>query len=164
MGSLLVGIDLVQISQIVASMDRFGSRFLERIFTADEIRDCGQSAHLAAGRYAARFAAKEATMKVLRPADEALPFRSIEVRHGAGAVPEIVLHDRAKAMAVRAGVRSLALSLSHEADYATAIVVAELESPRSNAVRSRLGASKVSRFSSRAATRRTYRKKSGSKR
>ncbi len=126
MGRLLVGIDLVQISQIGASMTRFGAKFLERVFTAEEIRYCGANPHAAIERYAARFAAKEATMKVLRPGDEALPFRSIEVRCGAGGPPEIVLHDGATRLAARARITSLALSLSHEADYATAVVIAEV--------------------------------------
>jgi len=176
MGSLLVGIDLVQISEIGASMERFGARFLERVFTADEIRYCGQTPHAAAQRFAARFAAKEATMKVLRPLDDALPFRSIEVCGSAGSGVELVLHDHAKALAARAGITSLALSLSHEADYATAVVVAQVAGHADSAPRSRLAAARSAggdqvpgapgrrSRAARTSARRTYRKKSGSER
>ena len=133
MGGSLVGIDLVQISQMAQSIERFGHRFIERLFTDDEIRYCGQEAHASAARYAARFAAKEATMKVLRPDDRPLWFRSIEVRRAPAGHCDLVLHDAAQEMARQAGIVSLAVSMSHEADYATAVVIAELVRPRNAA-------------------------------
>lgn len=161
MGRLLVGVDLVQISQIGASMSRFGAKFLERVFTDQEIRYCGSHSPAAIARYAARFAAKEATMKVLRQYDEALPFRSIEVLRSEGSPPELVLHGDASALAARAHITSFSLSMSHEHDYATAVVVAEVGALRAP---SRLARRVSSQAWRRSSGHRIDRQKFGSKR
>ena len=123
--TLRVGIDLVRISRVASSIERFGDRFISRLFTADERRYCEASAPLAPGRFAARLAAKEAVLKVLLREDEPVSPRSIEVRRHAAGHCDIVLHDGAAALAARAGIAALALSMSHEGDYAAAVVVAE---------------------------------------
>jgi holo-[acyl-carrier protein] synthase len=130
MGSLLVGIDLVQISDVVGAIEQFGPRYLERVFTDSEIRYCSQFEERAAEHYASRFAAKEATFKVLRLSDDSLVFRSVEVRREQSGHCEIVLHGEARELAERVGIASLALSMSHEAAFATAVVVAELRGSR----------------------------------
>jgi holo-[acyl-carrier protein] synthase len=123
---LRVGIDLVRLSEVQASIDRFGQRFVSRIFTPGEERHCRTSPQLALSRFATRFAAKEAAFKVLRPGpNEALPWRAVEVRQGRGGFAELALIGRASTLARRRGIRSLTLSMSHEGDYATAVVVAE---------------------------------------
>ncbi|HJR64245.1 MAG TPA: holo-ACP synthase [Gemmatimonadaceae bacterium] len=119
-----VGIDLVQISHIARSLDRYGERFTRKLFTEGEIAYCSREERLAAQRFAARFAAKEATVKVLRPAGRWVHWRDIEVRRDASGWCDIVLYARAKELARAAGLRALALSMSHQADFATAIVVA----------------------------------------
>ena len=125
--SLRVGVDLVRVADVKASITRFGARYTERLFTARERAYCDADATRAAERYAARFAAKEATLKVFRllPHDAVDP-RSIEVRHLAEGACEIVLHDIAIALARRSGIAELSLSMSHEREYATATVVARL--------------------------------------
>ncbi len=119
-----VGIDLVQISRIDASLSQFGQRFQRRLFTAHEIAYCTQESQTAAERFAARFAAKEAVIKLLRPEDGGLGWRAIEVRRAAAGFCELALHDAAKERAVAAGLLAFSLSMSHEGDYATAVVVA----------------------------------------
>jgi holo-[acyl-carrier protein] synthase len=129
MVSQRVGIDLVKISCIQESIDHFGDRFRMRIFTAAEIAYCRQEPHSEAERFAARFAAKEATLKVLRPTARWVDWRTIEVlRHPAGWC-DLALHGDALALATEAGIASLSLSMSHEAaaDVATAVVIATTE-------------------------------------
>jgi holo-[acyl-carrier protein] synthase len=75
---------------------------------------------------AARFAAKEATMKVLRPRDERPDWRTIEVRRDPGGWCELALSGSAARLAHDAAIDSLSVSLSHEAGMANAVVVATL--------------------------------------
>ena len=125
--SLRVGVDLVRVSDVAASLARFGGRYASRVFTADEGGYCCEDDSRAAERFAARFAAKEATLKVLRPAaDDAIAWRSIEVRQLAVGACEIVLHGEALVLAHWDGITELSLSMSHEGDYATATVVARV--------------------------------------
>ena len=122
--ALRVGIDLVQVSRIAESLERLGERFLNRVFTRDEIAYATAAPALAAERLAARFAAKEATLKALR-LDEGggIDLRDIEVRRSPSGACELLLHGRAGRAAEVAGIAHLALSLSHEGDYAAAVVV-----------------------------------------
>ena len=120
---LHVGIDLVQISRIAASLDVFGERFLRRIFLADEIAYATEAPAHTAERLAVRFAAKEATIKALDLAERGVGWRQIEVRRNARGACALMLHGEAAEIARAAGVDELALSLSHEGDLATAIVI-----------------------------------------
>ena len=125
--AMRVGIDLVAVDSVRDSIREHGDRYLSRIYTETELRDCSTEQGFIAERLAARFAAKEATLKVLRPEDEAIPFRTMGVvRNGAGWV-EVELTGRAATLAADAGLGDLALSISHEAGYASAIVIAELD-------------------------------------
>ena len=99
-------------------MASFGDRFLSRVFTADELAYATSAPELAASRLAARFAAKEAVKKALR-LDGGVGWRDIEVRRDPSGACDVVLHGAAAG----AGAGELALSLSHEGDYATAVVV-----------------------------------------
>jgi holo-[acyl-carrier protein] synthase len=108
-----LGIDLVQVSRIAESVELFGDRFLKKIFTDAEIAYATSSPSQQNERLAARFAAKEATKKALGL--EGVGFRSIEVQRSASGACDLVLHGRSSPGA-------LSVSLSHEGDYATAIV------------------------------------------
>ena len=123
-----VGIDLVSVASIQASIDAHGDRYLDRLYTARELSDCRSAGEIDPERLAARFAAKEATMKVLRPADQAIPWNTIEIRRDPAGWVDLELTGRAAALATEAGVRDLAVSLTHEGSYASAVVVAELSS------------------------------------
>ncbi len=121
---LRVGIDLVSVDSVRDSLRTHADRYLERIFTAREREDCRTDAGIDPERLAARFAAKEATLKVLRPEEQGIPWNTIEVRrHPAGWV-ELELSGRAAALAAAAGLTELALSISHEDGFATAVVIA----------------------------------------
>jgi holo-[acyl-carrier protein] synthase len=128
--AIRVGVDLVALADVMASVERFGDRYLQRIFTPHEIACC----RLDLGprdpvrRYsleslAARFAAKEATVKVLRPIGPRPEWRSIEVFRTEGGWCEIRLRGRASALADLAGIDRWAVSLTHEASMAAAVVV-----------------------------------------
>jgi holo-[acyl-carrier protein] synthase len=118
MSSLRVGVDLVQISRIAESLETFGERFLRRIFTDGEIAYACASPERTAERLAARFAAKEAARKALRI--DGVGWRELEVARSPSGACDLVLHGAA---AAAAGARALALSMSHEGDYATAVVI-----------------------------------------
>jgi holo-[acyl-carrier protein] synthase len=124
--AMRVGIDLVSVDSVDESIREHGARYLERIHTERELRDCHTTQGPVAERLAARFAAKEATIKVLRPAPEtAVPWRSIEVvRHNSGWVG-VELSGSAATLAEAAGLHDFALSITHEQGHAAAIVIAE---------------------------------------
>lgn len=120
---VVVGTDLVRVNDIADAISRHGDRYLQRIYTDLEIAYCSSAPHLAAERLAARFAAKEATIKLLRT--DMLDRLSIEVRRDAGGWCDIVLHEQVKALAEQQGIEGLMLSMSHEHEYALATVVAQ---------------------------------------
>jgi holo-[acyl-carrier protein] synthase len=112
------GIDLVRVSRIEESLAQFGERFLRRIYTDGEVAYARSAPALTSERLAARFAAKEAALKALGLAGRGVGWRDIEVVAGEGG-PSLRLHGAA----ALAGPREIAVSLSHEGDFATAIVV-----------------------------------------
>jgi holo-[acyl-carrier protein] synthase len=121
-----VGIDVVSVKDVSRSLERFGERYVRRVFTAREAAYCRAAIGRAvAERFAARFAAKEAVLKALRPEGSPFDWRSIEVRRHASGWCDVVLHGEAAALAARQGIETLALSMSHDADCATAVAVAQ---------------------------------------
>ncbi|MDQ1373725.1 MAG: holo-[acyl-carrier protein] synthase [Actinomycetota bacterium] len=121
-----VGIDLVSVESVEESVRRHADRYLHRIYTEREIRDCTTPTGVESERLAARFAAKEAAMKCLRPGDEGIPWRSIEVRRDPSGWVGLELSGTAAGLAAQAGVTDLAVSLTHERGLASAVVVAEM--------------------------------------
>ncbi len=119
-----VGIDLVRVSRVEESLAQFGERFLRRVFTDGEIAYANQAPALAAERLAARFAAKEAAVKALGLVERGVGWREIEVTRAPSGACQLSLHGAARDAAAEAGVVELAVSLSHEGDYATAVVFA----------------------------------------
>ena len=117
------GVDIIEIPRIKGVLERYGHRFLNRIFTPNEIAYCRERAP----NLAARFAAKEATMKALGTGIRGVGWREIEVTRKRGQAPEILLHGRALKKADELGVVQVALSLSHSNDYAIASVVMNLD-------------------------------------
>lgn len=118
-----VGTDVQSIDDVADSMVRFGERYLKRIYTEHEVDSCGGLSALAAPHLTARFAAKEATMKLLRPTDDVPGWKTIEVRRQPGGWCELSLSGRAQQMAEEAGFEQLSLSISHDDRIATATVV-----------------------------------------
>jgi holo-[acyl-carrier protein] synthase len=119
-----VGVDIVKSADVAASIDRFGDRYLRRLFTEHELSTCNGDLGTVADRLAARFAAKEATLKVLGLDGSQPEWRSIEVFRTPSGSCEIRLHDGAASLAARTCLGPLAVSLSHEQGVATAVVVA----------------------------------------
>jgi holo-[acyl-carrier protein] synthase len=120
-----VGLDLISVAEVAASLHRFGSRYIRRVYTAGEARYCRAAAGAAASaRFAARFAAKEAAVKALAPAHQWTRWRDIEVRRHRSGRCTLVLHGEAAALARRRGVGYLALSMTHDGGHAAAIVLA----------------------------------------
>lgn len=123
---VLVGTDLVEVAQVAESIRRFGERYLSRVYTPNERRDCMRPEGHSPRRLAARFAVKEAVIKVLRPTpSDALPWTSIEVVRTAEGGCSVRLTGAARTLAKRTGLSAFAVSLSHEERYATAVVVVE---------------------------------------
>jgi len=119
------GIDLTEIPRIQKSMDRFGYRFLDRIYTAREKAYC-QSKRNAAESFAARFAAKEAAAKALGTGiSYGVTWLEIEVTRQMSGRPGLTFHGRAAQMAARLGVINATLSLTHTGTLAMASVLLE---------------------------------------
>ncbi len=119
------GIDIAEVPRIRRSIERFGDRFLQRIFTPEEIRYCESKANRVE-RYAARFAAKEAAMKALGTGwNHGVRWQDCEVARLPGKRPTMVFHGRAGEFAARLGVKNTALSISHTAEQAIAQVILE---------------------------------------
>lgn len=119
---LSVGIDLVEVSTVADSLAAHGQRYLERVYTPREIEDCG-GATPNPQRLAARFAAKEATYKALGLSE---PFRPLDVEVGqtSTGAPTLALHGQLATAWQAQGAAPLALSLTHEAGVACAVVIA----------------------------------------
>ncbi|MGA8365568.1 MAG: 4'-phosphopantetheinyl transferase superfamily protein [Solirubrobacteraceae bacterium] len=126
--AIRVGTDLVSVESVRESINTHASRYLERVYTERELSDCRSETGVDPQRLAARFAAKEAALKVLRPADEAVPWLSIEVRREPSGWVELELTGAAAALALDAGMSELALSISHEGEFASAVVIADCPS------------------------------------
>ena len=119
---ICVGVDIIEIDRISATLARFGDRFLQRIYTDAEAAYCrGRAPQLAA-----RFAAKEAAMKALGTGTRGVGWRDVEVTRKRSGEPGIALHGRAAARAEALGIDRLAVSLSHSRQYAVASVVGRL--------------------------------------
>jgi|SRR5947209_6364608 len=119
---LRVGIDLVHVADVEEALRRYGERYLMRVYTEQERRECGNDCR----RLAGRFAAKEAAMKALRRDDEPLAWQSIAVHQDEHGLPTLRLTGTAAERARLGGVKSLSLSFSRAGGLAAAVVLAEL--------------------------------------
>jgi holo-[acyl-carrier protein] synthase len=121
---LRMGIDITQISAIAASLECFGERFMRRLFSDHEVAYATQVPAQTAQRLAARFAAKEAAIKAFDLGEAGVGWRDIEVTRAASGACSLALHREAAARVARSGCTQIAVSLSHDGDYATAVVAA----------------------------------------
>jgi holo-[acyl-carrier protein] synthase len=119
------GIDLAEVERIHAAVERYGARFLARIYTPDEIAYVERKANKWE-RYAARFAAKEAGMKALGTGwRRGVRWQDFEVRNLSSGRPTLLLHGVAAELAAQMGVRHVNLSLTHTAQYGQAFLIFE---------------------------------------
>lgn len=116
-GTTELGIDIIKVDRIRASLARFGERFSKRVLTAGEqryVRDRPET-------FAGRWAAKEAVSKVLGLGVRGIGWRDIEIDRLPTGQPSVRLHGRAAARAEQLGMDRIAVSITHESDYAVAI-------------------------------------------
>jgi holo-[acyl-carrier protein] synthase len=116
-GTTELGIDIIKVSRIRDTLARFGTRFSRRVLTPAEqsyVRDRPET-------LAGRWAAKEAVSKVLGLGVRGIGWRDIEVERLPTGQPAVRLHGRAEVRARQLGMDRIALSISHESDYAVAI-------------------------------------------
>jgi len=128
--TLRVGTDVQAVDEVRESLAQFGVRYAERVYTSAEIAAAGGlGGGDPAPGLAARFAAKEATIKVLRPTTSRPDWRSIEVVRQDGGWCALALSGAAARLAREQGIVELELSMSHGAGVGMASVVARLEPP-----------------------------------
>jgi len=119
------GVDLAEVPRIRASIERFGARFIERIYTPAEIAYVERKANRWE-RYAARFAAKEAGMKAIGTGwRHGVRWQDFEVANLPSGKPTLRLHGVAARVAAKLGVRNVSLSLTHTAELGMAHVILE---------------------------------------
>ena len=121
------GVDIAEVPRIRQAIERYGERFLKRVFTAEEIRYCTGKVN-AAERLAARFAAKEAGMKAIGTGLRGgITWKDMEVVRYPGQRPQLRYSGRAAEIAAALGCKKIHLSLSHTAEQAIAHVILESE-------------------------------------
>ncbi len=116
-GTTELGIDIIQVSRIQATLAKFGRRFSRRVLTEAEdryVRDRPEN-------FAGRWAAKEAVSKVLGLGVRGVGWTEIEIQRLPTGQPSVRLHGRARQRAEQLGMERIAVSISHEAEYAVAI-------------------------------------------
>jgi holo-[acyl-carrier protein] synthase len=116
-GTSELGIDIIQVARIKATLARFGRRFARRVLTEAEdryVRDRPEN-------FAGRWAAKEAVSKVLGLGVRGVGWTEIEIQRLPTGQPSVRLHGRAERRAEQLGMERIAVSISHEAEYAVAI-------------------------------------------
>jgi holo-[acyl-carrier protein] synthase len=120
---LTVGVDIIEIPRIARAVERWGDRFLRRVYTEAEIARCRERPQ----SLAARFAAKEAVGKALGVGvgwGGGLRWTEIEILNNKWGKPEVLLHGDAARLAQHLGLNHWAISLSHSHENAVAMVVA----------------------------------------
>jgi holo-[acyl-carrier protein] synthase len=123
--TLSTGVDIIELDRIHRALERYGDRFLTRLYTPEEIARYGKRLP----ELAARFAAKEAVSKALgvginHMSAHGIGWREVEVLPDPLGKPVVRLTGRARQLAQEQGLRQWAISLSHGRDYAVAFVVA----------------------------------------
>lgn len=113
-----IGCDLAEAASILESVQVFGERYLSRVYTDTERRQSAETPE----RLAARFAAKEAVLKVLR-APAGISFQDVEIIDGEDGAPQVTLHRQARDAAQAQRLGPIALSMSHERGLALATAI-----------------------------------------
>lgn len=117
---LATGVDIIEIERIKRSINRFGDKMRNRIFTPQEQAACADRFPSLAGRYAI----KEAVGKALGTGIGDVNFTDIEVVNDKRGKPELVLHNNAKTLAAQLGFNQWSISISHTNTHAIGFVVA----------------------------------------
>lgn len=120
---LRTGIDILEIERLRESLERYGPRFMERIFTPAERDEYSGNIQ----SLAARFAAKEAVSKALGTGIGQVGWQDVEILRDPSGAPLMTLHGEARRLAEEMGLKTWSLSLSHTHEHAVAMVVAMSE-------------------------------------
>ena len=122
-----IGIDLVKVPRLAAALERYGERFLARVFTPQEIAYCQAKRRGRGAAFALRFAAKEAFSKALGVGLRrgGIRWREVEVVLNPQGKPELLVSGRAAALCAAAGITRMHLSLTDEDGQALAVVILE---------------------------------------
>lgn len=133
MKNLLLGTDICQISRIEAAVEKYGARFLNKVYTKKEIEYAQGSKAGVYERLAVRFAAKEAVSKAFGVGinklgwSKGINWKDVEVKRDAMGVLSVGLSGRAKELAAKQNITGWKVSVSHNGDYATATVIGIVE-------------------------------------
>ncbi|HUT62905.1 MAG TPA: holo-ACP synthase [Anaerolineae bacterium] len=120
-----VGIDIVSVKRIKNSIERYGERFIRRVFTKKEQEYCSGKAY-PFDSYAGRFAVKEAAFKALgRGWYDCGGFTSVEVTTDKNGLPQPVFHGKAREFAISIHVKKIFVSITHDANVSVAVVILE---------------------------------------
>ena len=119
-----IGTDIIEIARIKQAIDRWGERFLCRIYTEPELNLYSQSPQ----SLAARFACKEAVMKLLGTGKKGISWQDIETLAYPSGKPLLKLYGRAQSEVNKLGIKEIAISLSHSREYAIASAIGTDES------------------------------------
>jgi holo-[acyl-carrier protein] synthase len=119
---LLLGMDLTEIDRVAGILERYGDRFLDRVFREGEIRRQRRHARALAAHVAGRFAAKEAAMKALGLGWRGLSFRDIEIGRDERGKPLVSFHGKALVRARSLKVLSAEVTITHGREIAAAVV------------------------------------------
>ncbi len=114
-----IGTDIIEIARVRHAIARYGERFLNRVYTKDELLIYGHHAHA----LAASFASKEAVMKMLGTGNRGVAWREIETLYHPTGKPLVKLNGRAKKVAEKLGIKEIDVSLSHSRDNAIATAI-----------------------------------------
>ena len=114
-----IGTDIIEITRIKRAIDRWGERFLHRIYTEPELNLYGQSLQ----SLAARFACKEAVAKLLGAKEKGISWQDIETLAYPSGKPLLNLYGRAQSEANNLGIKEIDVSLSHSREYAIAAAI-----------------------------------------
>lgn len=117
------GVDIVEIARIREAIDRWGDRFLKRVYTDSELKLCDKEIP----SLAARFAGKEAVIKALSPTDAPIGWKEIEILSEPNGKPLVQLTGEAQAQALRLGLKGIDISLAHSREHALAFVIGSKE-------------------------------------
>lgn len=120
-----MGVDIAEVGRVRSAIERFGDRFLHRVFTEGEIRYCASKANKYE-RFAARFAAKEAALKAIGTGlSRGISWQDVEVVREPSGRPTLVYKAKAAEFAKRLGMRRVSISLTHTEQIAFAQVILE---------------------------------------
>ncbi|HBJ33197.1 MAG TPA: holo-[acyl-carrier-protein] synthase [Planctomycetaceae bacterium] len=123
-----IGTEIIECVRIAKMIERHGELFLERVYTVDEVDFCNRHA-FSIQQYAARWAAKEATVKAIRGRSQGIRWNQIELNHDAVQGPWVKLNGRADQWATKNGIERIQISFGSCRTHATAFAIAIAASP-----------------------------------